>query len=69
MIPFPWHEMVRLLEGEVKITEADGAVHLFKAGDAFFIPKGTICKWQTNGYLKKFYSILDPVADSAQENF
>jgi uncharacterized cupin superfamily protein len=40
-----------------------------EAGDAFFIPMGTICKWQTNGNLKKFYSILDPVADSVQENF
>ena len=60
MRPFPWHEMVRLLEGEVTITEADGKEYLFKAGEAFFIPKGTVCKWQTKGYLKKFYSILDP---------
>jgi uncharacterized cupin superfamily protein len=62
MRPFPWHEMVRLLEGEVTITEVDGSVHLFKAGDAFFIPMGTVCKWQTNGNLKKFYSILEPAA-------
>ena len=62
MRPFPWHEMVQLLEGEVAITEADGSVHLFKAGDAFFIPMGTVCKWQTTDYVKKFYSILDPAA-------
>jgi len=59
MLPFPWHEMVQLLEGEVNITEADGTVHLFQAGDAFFIPKGTVCHWQSSGYVKKFYSILD----------
>ncbi len=60
MRPFPWHEMVQLLEGEVTITEEDGNEHLFRAGDAFFIPMGTVCKWQTSGYVKKFYSILDP---------
>ncbi len=64
MKPFPWHEMVRLLEGEVLITEADGSSHRFGAGDAFFIPMGTVCKWQTTGYVKKFYAILDPMAAS-----
>ena len=59
MRPFPCHEMVQLLEGEVLITEADGSSHQFVAGDAFFIPKGTVCKWQISGYVKKFYSILE----------
>jgi uncharacterized cupin superfamily protein len=65
MKPFPWHEMVRLLAGEVTITEAEGCVHLFKAGDVFYIPMGTICKWQASDYVKKFYSILEPVSGSA----
>jgi len=60
MRPFPWHELVQLLEGEVTITDADGQVQLFKAGDAFFVPMGTVCKWHTTGYVKKFYSILEP---------
>lgn len=59
MRPFPWHEMVHLLEGEVTITEENGEVHLFKAGDVFFIPMGTVCRWQSTVYLKKFYSILE----------
>lgn len=58
MKAFPCYEMVQLLEGEITITEANGQVHLFKAGDMFFIPKGTVCKWQTTGYVKKFYSTL-----------
>lgn len=66
MRPFPWHEMVQLLEGEVTITEADGSRHLFKAGDVFFIPMGTVCKWQTHGYVKKFYSILEPGGSGAE---
>ncbi len=65
MRPFPWHELVQLLEGEVTITEEGGQAHLFKPGDAYFIPMGTVCKWQTTGYVKKLYSILDPVSDAA----
>jgi len=64
MKPFPWHEMVQLLEGEVLITEADGSSHRFTAGDAFFIPMGTVCKWQANAYVKKFYAILEPATAS-----
>jgi len=64
MRPFPWHEMVQLLEGEILITEADGNSHRFAAGDAFFIPMGTICKWQANAYVKKFYAVLEPAAVS-----
>ena len=41
------------------ITEGGGTTHLFKAGDVFFVPKGTVCSWKTNGYVKKYYSILD----------
>lgn len=59
MRPFPWHEFVQMLDGEVSITEEDGTEHVFKAGDAFFIPKGTVCHWKANGYVKKYYSILD----------
>ncbi len=50
---------VDMMDGEITITEGDGTTHLFKAGDAFLIPEGTICSWKTNGYVKKFYSILD----------
>ena len=59
MRPFPCYEFVQLLQGEITITENDGTTQLFKAGDAFLIPEGTICSWKTNGYVKKFYCILD----------
>lgn len=62
MKPFPSHEMVQLLEGEVTITEENGTAHDFKAGDAFFIPQGTVCSWKADGYIKKYYSIVDPSA-------
>ncbi|MBT3557913.1 MAG: DUF861 domain-containing protein [Rhodospirillales bacterium] len=62
MKPFPCHEFVQLLEGEVTITEGDGTAHDFGAGDVFFIPEGTVCSWNASGYIKKFYSILDTSA-------
>lgn len=63
MRPFPWHEFVQLLEGELTITEGDGKAHQFTAGDAFFIPMGTVCRWQTSGTIKKYYAIVDHAAD------
>ena len=62
MKPFPCYELVQLLEGSVMITEEGGTAHEFNAGDAFFIPKGTVCSWKTSGYVKKIYCILDLTA-------
>ncbi len=63
MAPFPWHEFVRILEGEIEITEADGTVHRFVADDCFFIPAGTACRWKVPGYVKKYYATLDAPSD------
>jgi len=63
MRPFPWYEFVQMLEGVVTITEEDGTQHIFKAGDAFFVPKGTVCSWKIDRYVKKFYAILDLSSD------
>lgn len=60
--PFPCYEFVMLLEGEVTITEERGTAQTFRAGDAFFVPKDTVCSWKTEGYVKKLYAILDPTA-------
>ncbi|MEX0281195.1 MAG: cupin domain-containing protein [Arenibacterium sp.] len=57
---FPWHEFGQVLEGECIITEEDGTKHIFKTGDVFFIPAGTVCKWHVPRYLRKFYAALDP---------
>jgi uncharacterized cupin superfamily protein len=59
MLPFPCYEFVQLLEGEITITEKDGTVHLFVADDVFLVPEGTVCSWKTDGYVKKFYCMLD----------
>jgi uncharacterized cupin superfamily protein len=45
----------------VTISEENGKTQLFKAGDAFFIPMGTVCQWQVKDYIKKYYVIVKPV--------
>ena len=58
--PHPHHEFGRLLKGAVTITEGDGASRTFVAGDAFYVPQGTVCGWKSTGYVEKLYAILDP---------
>lgn len=60
MAPFPTHEFCQIVAGDCTITEQDGTAHQFKAGDFFFVPAGTVCKWDVPTYLRKFYSALDP---------
>ncbi|WP_072392487.1 cupin domain-containing protein [Hyphomicrobium sp. CS1GBMeth3] len=57
----PWstNEVMILLEGSVTIDHADGSTLEVMAGEAFFIPKGTICAWRQAGDLKKFFAIHD----------
>jgi len=59
MKAFPTHEFVRMLEGEVTITEEDGTAQTFSADDCFFVPKGTVCSWTVSKFIKKHYAILD----------
>jgi len=59
MRPFPTHEFVQMLEGQVTITETDGTAQTFVAGDCFFVPKGTVCSWEIKNYVKKYFAILD----------
>jgi uncharacterized cupin superfamily protein len=60
MSPFPWHEFAHVLDGEVTITNEDGTAQTFTAGDVFFVPAGTVCKWHVPKYLRKYYAALDP---------
>lgn len=51
------NEVMVLLDGAVTIDHADGSSLTFTQGDAFFIPKGTVCSWRQDGDLKKFFVI------------
>lgn len=57
MGPWSTNEMMLLIEGNVAIDHADGTSLDVSAGEAFFIPKGTVCSWRQAGHLKKFFVI------------
>ena len=61
-IAFPRHELMHILEGTVTLTEAGGPAQTFRAGDTFFVPMGTRCDWQSDGYVRKIYCIMQPKA-------
>ena len=54
---YPVHEMMTVISGSVKLTDAEGRSDTFRAGDTFFIPKGTRCVWEITEKLRKFYMI------------
>jgi uncharacterized cupin superfamily protein len=54
---YPVHEMMTVISGEVRLTDPDGQSETFRAGDTFFIPKGTPCVWEITEKLRKFYMI------------
>jgi len=58
MTPFPCHEFVVMAAGEVTILEPDGVAQTFGPGDAFFVPKGTLCSWHVPDYIRKFYAAI-----------
>lgn len=57
--PFPSHEFVYMVAGEVTIKEPGGVSQTFRPGDAFFVPKGTLCSWHVPTYIRKFFAAVD----------
>jgi len=57
--PYPVDEFMLVLDGSVNIVHEDGHEEIFRAGDAFVIPKGLPCQWKQTESIHKFYVILD----------
>lgn len=54
---YPAHEMMTVISGSVTLTHADGRSETFRAGDTFFVAKGTPLVWEITETLRKFYLI------------
>ncbi len=54
----PYDEFVYLLEGRIDITDDQGAVETFKAGDSFILPRGCACTWDVKEPVRKLYVVL-----------
>ncbi|HEY4162566.1 MAG TPA: cupin domain-containing protein [Dongiaceae bacterium] len=63
--PYPVHEFMLLLEGEVTIVEAGGRETTVKAGESFVIPRGLPCRWVQKSKVKKYYVIYEPKDEAA----
>jgi uncharacterized cupin superfamily protein len=59
---YPVDEVCLVLAGTITLTDHDGQVSEFKAGDAFAIRKGTSLTWANFPGVRKIYSILDHAA-------
>lgn len=68
MGPWSTNEVMIIIDGAVTIDHADGSQLEIKAGDAFFIPKGTVCSWRQEVPLKKFFVIHDDRSGRVAEN-
>ena len=53
-------ELMHILEGSGSITNADGVVFEFKAGDTFLVPIGMGYLWQNHEYVKKLFCSYIP---------
>lgn len=53
-------ELMHILEGSGSITNADGVVFEFKAGDTFLVPVGMGYQWQNDVYVKKLFCSYTP---------
>lgn len=62
---YPVDEVCVVLAGTITLTEADGQVSVFQAGDSFAIRRGTALTWANTPDVRKIYVILDPAASAA----
>ena len=53
-------ELMHILQGSGSITNADGVVFEFEAGDTFMVPVGMGYQWQNDSYVKKFFCSYTP---------
>ncbi len=57
---FHWDETVVILEGEVHITDEDGASYTLRAGDMGYFAARTWATWRIDDYVKKAAFIRRP---------
>lgn len=67
MHAFPVNEFMILLEGSVEIEERNGRSSAFRAGEAFLIPKGLVCRWRQSEDVRKFFAIYNSEMHPAEE--
>ncbi len=57
-LPFPYHYFAYVMNGTITLIDENDQQHLFHTGDAFFIPKGTVCSARTTVKIRLSYTII-----------
>jgi len=52
-------EFCHILDGMVRITDQDGKVNEFTAGDAFVMPEGHVGHWEVPTFVRKHWVIVE----------
>ena len=52
---YPDDEFCTLLDGHIKVTDADGNIHEFKTGDSFFTVQGEKVTWEVIETIRKVF--------------
>ncbi len=60
---YPGDEICTLLAGKIHVTEQDGTVHTYGAGDTFYTSKGEQVTWVVEETVRKVFFIHDPAAE------
>ncbi len=55
-----YDELCHLLEGQVRLTDADGAVQEFGPGDSFVVAAGFSGTWENLTPVRKVFFVLQP---------
>ena len=53
-------ELMHIIEGSGSITNADGVVFEFSAGDTFMVPVGMGYQWENHSYVRKIFCSYTP---------
>jgi uncharacterized cupin superfamily protein len=59
-IDYKYDELCVLLDGVVRLTDANGQAEIYRAGDTCLIPKGFKGEWETVEPVRKFYAVFKP---------
>ena len=61
-IPYPRHELMHILQGEVTLTAEGQSPRTWRAGDSFLVPKGCVVDWVSTADVRKIYCSIVPKA-------
>ena len=56
---FDYHETVRILDGGVVVTHADGRVQALAPGDFAYFAEGSETVWEVADFVRKAFFIID----------